>query len=138
MLSNFQKRCIFPFLRPRLQLYTPDIKIDDVFSLIQVNLKHGVLNTPHIAPKLLREDQRFERCNLTDKYPDEEEQGFQIGDECTPINETCELTDEDEVSWLFYHPQRISLCQNWTFWTERRKQQRDRVFWFIRLGFVRI
>jgi hypothetical protein len=80
---------------------------------------------------LLPEDQRFERCKLASSS-DTQENGFQIGKHCTPINKICGMPPREidhkppEDEWI-YHPQRFSICQNWTFWNERKTQSKHRV-----------
>jgi hypothetical protein len=80
--------------------------------------------------RLLPEDERFQRCHLNSSISSHQEMGFCIDHTCIPIDEIChhvpieiELgSPEIRRAWLS-HPQRVSICQNWTFWTERRQER---------------
>jgi hypothetical protein len=65
--------------------------------------------------------------------PSSEEEGFRIGDECSHIDEICNnimpkdlaiRSREKRRAWT-YHPQRFSICQNFTFWNNRTRQPLD-------------
>jgi hypothetical protein len=81
------------------------------------------------APKLLPEWQRFQRCEFNASSTDSEK-GFLIGDYCTAINHICDGVPYEIAGGSIekkraraLHPQRMSICQNWTFWNERRQSR---------------
>jgi hypothetical protein len=82
------------------------------------------------VPKLLPENQRFQRCVTTNG-----DDGVRIGHDCIQIDQTCGINPDaiatrspEKINEWIYHPQRLSICQNWTFWNERRKQSRDHIY----------
>jgi hypothetical protein len=89
----------------------------------------GTINK-QFAPKFVPPKQRFEMCSLT-LNETSKKKGFCVGLICSSIEETCNLsppvgldvTEEERNGWTL-HPQRLIICQNWTFWSDRRRKSR--------------
>jgi hypothetical protein len=68
------------------------------------------------------------------------ENGFLIDGHCTTVDETCSReypiqlsklsTEEEKENW-FYNPRSLSICQNMTFWLERRMRTRKAVIYSV-------
>jgi hypothetical protein len=84
---------------------------------------------------MLHKYQRMERCNLANNETDKK-QGFRIGQECFNSNRLCSAEPPDkivsrsleEIEEWNHHPQRITICQNLTFWQNIRKHSRNHIY----------
>jgi hypothetical protein len=89
------------------------------------------------VPKMWPEYQRFEKCHQTSNETFED-RAFRIGLECFKAKKLCQIGLPEEIgmrspkkidAWRF-HPQHLTICQNMTFWKDKRRQSRNHIFVF--------